>query len=243
MTSTTTSTPSPARRIATRAGTVSPPSELTADRITRSLLGYGVIAGPLYVVTSLIQAVTRDGFDLRRHAWSQLALGGPGWIQTTDFVVTGLMVIAFAVGLRRALSTGVGATWSPRLIAVFGLSLVVAGVFHVDPGAGFPVGVAASPTISTSGLVHFVAGGVGFAALAAGLLVLARRLAGEGVMGRARACRITAPLFLLAFLGMASGQLGDAGIPAFVVGVVAVLILLSTLAVHRYRLMPDTDGR
>ncbi|MEN3309228.1 MAG: hypothetical protein V7603_5430, partial [Micromonosporaceae bacterium] len=39
-----------------------------AARITRSLLGYGVIAGPGYVVVSLVQALTRDGFDLRRHA-------------------------------------------------------------------------------------------------------------------------------------------------------------------------------
>ncbi len=30
----------------TLAGTVSTPDELTADRVTKSLLGYGVIAGP-----------------------------------------------------------------------------------------------------------------------------------------------------------------------------------------------------
>ena len=48
------------------------------SRITKSLLGYGVIAGPLYVIVALSQALTRDGFDLSRHAWSSLALGGPG---------------------------------------------------------------------------------------------------------------------------------------------------------------------
>ena len=35
--------------IPTRAGTASSREELTADRITKSLLGYGVIAGPIYV--------------------------------------------------------------------------------------------------------------------------------------------------------------------------------------------------
>ena len=45
-----------------------------ADRVTRSLLGYGIIAGPMYVLISLAQAVTRDGFDLARHEWSLLAL-------------------------------------------------------------------------------------------------------------------------------------------------------------------------
>ena len=42
-----------------------PPAGCTAEaRITRSLLGYGVIAGPFYIVVSLAQALARDGFDL-----------------------------------------------------------------------------------------------------------------------------------------------------------------------------------
>ena len=53
-----------------------------ADRVTKSLLGYGVIAGPIYVVVALAQAVTREGFDLARHQWSLLANGSNGWIQT-----------------------------------------------------------------------------------------------------------------------------------------------------------------
>ena len=52
-----------------------------AERITKSLLGYGVIAGPIYVVTVAAQAATRNGFDPTRHAASQLANGDFGWIQ------------------------------------------------------------------------------------------------------------------------------------------------------------------
>ena len=85
-----------------------------ADRVTSSLLGYGVIAGPMYVAVSLAQALTREGFDLSRHQWSLLANGGPGWIQIANFVVTGLMVIAFAVGLRRALAPGPGRALGAR---------------------------------------------------------------------------------------------------------------------------------
>jgi len=44
-------------------------------RVTRSLLGYGILAGPLYIVVALAQALTRDGFDLSRHPWSLLANG------------------------------------------------------------------------------------------------------------------------------------------------------------------------
>ena len=59
-----------------------------AERVTRSLLGYGIIAGPMYVLISLVHAVTRDGFDLRRHQWSLLANGSFGWIQIANFVLS-----------------------------------------------------------------------------------------------------------------------------------------------------------
>lgn len=229
--------------IPTRAGAASAPQELTADRITKSLLGYGVIAGPIYVITSVTQALLRDGFDLARHSWSQLALGGPGWIQVTNLVVTGLMTVAAAIGLRRALRTGPAATWSPRLLAGFGLSMVVAGVFRVDPAGGFPVDMPQATTISSSAVVHLLAGAVGFPCLAAALVVLARRLSREGFGRLSTACRIVGPAFLVGFACLASGVLGAAGIPVFVIAVIAVFALLSGVSVHRYRQMPNTDGR
>lgn len=64
-----------------------------AERITRSLLGYGIIAGPMYVLISLGQAVTRDGFDLVRHEWSLLANGSFGWIQSANLVLSGAMIM------------------------------------------------------------------------------------------------------------------------------------------------------
>jgi hypothetical protein len=90
-------------------------------RVTKSLLGYGVIAGPFYLVVSLAQALTRDGFELTRHAWSLLANGELGWIQIINFTLTGAMLVAFAVGLRRALAGGRGGRWAPRLIGAFGV--------------------------------------------------------------------------------------------------------------------------
>ncbi|WP_442945873.1 DUF998 domain-containing protein [Nonomuraea sp. LPB2021202275-12-8] len=53
---------------------------------------------------------SRDGFDPRRHALSQLALGEHGWIQTAAFALAGLLVLASALGLRRLLRDGPGRT-------------------------------------------------------------------------------------------------------------------------------------
>lgn len=228
--------------IPTRAGTTSSPEELTADRITKSLLGYGVVAGPIYLATSLIHALARPGFDLSRHAWSQLALGEPGWIHTTALTLTGLMVIAASIGLRRALLTGPAASWSPRLLAIFGLSMITAAVFPVDPAGGFPTDQPHTTTISTTAMIHMLAGAIGFASLSASLVLLGRRLSREGFPALATACRIIGPLFLAAFAAMASATLGTAGIPVFVIAVITVFTLISAVFVHRYRHMPNTAG-
>jgi hypothetical membrane protein len=106
--------------------------------VTRGLLVCGVASGPLFVGVSLIQALTRPGFDLTRHPISLLSLGDLGWIQIANFVLSGLLAIAYAVGMRRVLHQGRGGTWGPLLIGAYGAGLIAAGIFPPDPGFGFP---------------------------------------------------------------------------------------------------------
>ncbi|MEU5942478.1 DUF998 domain-containing protein [Micromonospora sp. NPDC047548] len=205
-----------------------------AARITRSLLGYGIIAGPLYVVVALAQALTRDGFDLSRHAWSLLANGELGWIQITNFIVTGLMTVAAAIGLRRALPPGRGGTWAPLLIATYGVSLIGAGIFRADPAQGFPAGTPETTTVSWHGWLHFMAGGIGFLCLIAACFVLASRFARDGRRRLAWFSRITGVVFLAGFVGIASGSHGPTTL-AFVAAVVTVWAWLATVSVRFYR--------
>lgn len=205
-----------------------------AGRITRSLLGYGIIAGPLYVVVALAQAVTRDGFDLTEHAWSLLSNGNLGWIQITNFIVTGLMTVAAAVGLRRAVRPGRGGTWAPLLIAGYGVSLIGAGIFRADPMQGFPAGTPATTTISWHAMMHFVVGFIGFTCLIAACFVLASRFSRDGQRQLAWSSRITGVLFLGGFAGIASGSHGPTTL-AFVAAVVIVCAWLCTVSVHFYR--------
>lgn len=204
--------------------------------ITRSLLGYGVIAGPIYTVASLIQALTRDGFDLTRHQWSLLANGGPGWIQVVNFMLAGLMTIAGAVGLRRALASGRSATWGPRLVGVFGLGLIGAGVFRADPALGFPPGAPDGVgEVTVAGSLHFVVAGIGFGCLVAACFVLARRFTAEGRRGWAVYSRATGVLFLGGFVGVASGNATVATNLGFVAAVLIAWGWLSAISVHHYR--------
>ena len=216
---------------------VTRPDDCTpAERVTRSLLGYGVVAGPVYVGVTLAQALTRDGFDLRRHQWSLLANGSLGWVQVANFVVTGLMVLAGAAGLHRSLVTGPGSRWAPRLIAVYGASLVAAGVFRADPALGFPAGTPAGPgEVSWHGLLHFAAGGIGFTCLAAACFTLARRYAVAGRRGFARWSRATGAVFLAGFAMVASSGGSEAGNLAFTAAALAVWAWLSAVALDAYR--------
>jgi hypothetical membrane protein len=210
------------------------PNCTPAARITKSLLGYGVIVGPIYVVVALAQALTRDGFDLSRHAWSLLANGDFGWIQITNFVVTGLMTVAAAVGLRRASPAGRGSTWGPLLIAVYGVSLLGAGVFRADPAQGFPVGTPEPATISWHGMLHFMVGGVGFLCLIVACFIMAGRFTRDGQRRLAWFSRITGVVFLAGFAGIASGSHGPTTL-AFVAAVLTVWAWLTTVSVHFYR--------
>jgi hypothetical protein len=222
---------------ATTAGTADGTHDCTpAERVTRSLLGYGVIAGPLFVGVSLAQALTREGFDLRRHQWSLLANGSYGWVQVTNFVLTGLMVVAAAAGLHRAWTTGPGARWAPRLIAVYGASLVAAGVFRADPALGFPAGTAVGPgEVSWHGLLHFAAGGIGFTCLAVACFAVARRYAAAGRRGFARWSRATGSAFLGGFAMLASSGGAEFANLVFTAVVIAVWAWLSAVASDAYR--------
>jgi hypothetical protein len=207
-----------------------------ARQVTRSLLGYGLFAGPTYVVVSLAQALTRDGFDLTSHPWSVLANGSYGWIQVTNLLVTGLMVILFAVGLRRALASGPGALWAPRLLAVYGLGLAAAGVFRADPTDGFPVGSPPGPgVVSWHGMLHMAFAGVGFACLTAACLVLARRYASERRTGWAWFSRVVGVAFLTGFAMLASGGGSPASIITFIGAVILVSGWMTAVSFDRYR--------
>ena len=52
-----------------------------------------MLAGPFYLALGLIQALVRDGFDFARHPLSVLANCPGGWVQTANFVLTGVLVV------------------------------------------------------------------------------------------------------------------------------------------------------
>lgn len=192
---------------------------------TQPLLRCGILAGPLYLIVGFAQALTREGFDVSRHALSLLSNGELGWIQVGNFLVSGILVIAGATGLRRVLRGSRGGTWVPILLAGYGVGLLGAGVFKADPGLGFPPGTPLQSTgMSTSGMLHFAFGGFGFYALIAACMVWARRSQGVKESSWTIYSVVTGIGFLVSFAAVASGSQSSATILAFYAAVTWVWI-------------------
>jgi hypothetical protein len=174
------------------------------------LLTCGAVAGPLYITLGVIQMLIRPGFDPTRHDLSLMSNGDLGWIQIANFVMTGLLVIAGAVGMKHVLPSSRGGTWGPLLVGIYGLGLIGAGIFVADPALGFPPGTPADAHgISWHGMMHFVAGGIGFLALIVACFVFARRFSVLGQRRWAIYSLVTGIAFFAAFFGIATGtQLG-----------------------------------
>jgi hypothetical protein len=169
-----------------------------SHQTARLLMTAGIVAGPLFLAVFALQAFTRNGFDPGRHPLSLLSLGQLGWIQIANFVVTGALLVACAVGLRHVLHRGRGGTWGPWLVGAFGAGLILAGVLVTDAGAGFPSGApAGAPKLSWHGALHEVGYLVALVSWTAACLVFRGRFAALGQRGWARACVATVAAFLV----------------------------------------------
>lgn len=198
---------------------------------SRALLGALAVSGPLWAAVSLIQAFTRPGFDLSRHPLSMLSLGDLGWLQIANFIVAGVLAIIGARGLRQATESA----WAPRLVTIYGAGYILAGVFTLEPAAGFPVGTPTAPPTGMawhSGL-HLLSGMIAFIALAAALIVLGRVFSRRHERGWAWGAIIAAVVVILATFASSAQLLAPSIILA--VGVIAGMVTLSVIALKLRR--------
>lgn len=173
----------------------------TPARRPSRLLTAGLLAGPVFVGSFLIQGALRPGYDPLRHPVSSLSLGPGGWVQMVTFWVTGLLVLAFAVGLRRA---GAGRA-VPILIALVGAGLVGAGFFACDPISGYPPGAPVPAPRTAHGIAHDLFSTPVFTVLPAAMLVMAKRFRRAGERGWAVGSALCAPAFFACFVIAAIG--------------------------------------
>ena len=201
------------------------------------LLSGSLLAGPIYILVGIAQILTRAGFDITRHPLSMMSLGNFGWIQIANFIVTGLLVLAGAIGLRRLAQGDRRLKWGALLLGIYGLGVLGGGLFVPDPALGFPPGTPDTypETTSWHGSLHFIFGQIGFLALIAASFVYARYFAAKGLRGWAMFSAFTGAFFLFASVAGVVTSVGDSaalGLLALYVAVALAWIWLAALSYY-----------
>lgn len=139
--------------------------EPESDRLTRGLIGCGLVAPVAALAVFGLAASRAPGYDHAADTISKLSVRGEGepWLWTSGLILYSLLMGLFAMGLRRRLaSVGSGRRlW----VAILGHAALMAGValFRDDlrPGGFFTV----------EGAVHDILSGMAFSALVFAMLV------------------------------------------------------------------------
>ncbi len=172
-----------AKENTTMARSVKEPSKGMGEQpvALRLWLSCGAIGPLLFIVVFLIEGATRTDYSPLRHPISSLSIGDLGWMQVANFVITGILLLAFALGLRRTLRPTV---WGPLLIGFVGIGLIGSGIFITDPLNGYPPGTPLLPTVRTvHGILHDLFGIPVFVGLPIACFVFGRLFARLGERG------------------------------------------------------------
>lgn len=202
---------------------------------TRSFLGWGVVAGPFYLLVAVVHALLRPGFDFSKHALSLLMATDTGWIQRANLILVGLMVIAAAIGFGRSIEGRRGA-WLRVLVATYGVALIGSGIFAPDPMNGFPPGM--DETVTMSGLLHLVFGAIGFLALGAAAIVFSGWCRSRERRGGAITSLIAGVVVVAGFVAGGALSQSPAGVLLLWVAVVVGFAWLLWASVLSYQEVP-----
>jgi hypothetical membrane protein len=148
-------------------GTVAPGA--TRRRSALPALAWAGIVGPvLFTAVFLAQEALRRGeFNPVAEPVSALEAGPNGWVQRLNFLVFGLLTMAFAIGLHRGMRQTRGGWVGPALLFLTGLGALVSTAV---PWREDAAGVAYAP------VGHILGGMIFFLGSPVALLVLSRRM-------------------------------------------------------------------
>ena len=172
--------------------------------IQQLLLHCGMIAGPLFVIVFLIEGSLRANYDILRQPVSTLAIGKRGWIQQANFIVVGILMLAYAFGLNMALAAYGGSFWAPFLVGLYAIGLIGAGIFVTDK-TGMPSNAPAPQKRDVRGAIHDLSSLVVFIPLFIACFVLAHLFAASGSWGWQLYSIATGILFGVGFILFARG--------------------------------------
>jgi hypothetical membrane protein len=127
------------------------------------------VAGPLiFAVVALVHSLLRPDHSLLRHPVSALAAGPSGWLQNVNFLLFGVLMIAYAIGLHLGVRPTRWGLVGVMFLVLSGVGLMWGGVFPATDDTGAFDG---DRLLHIPGFVMtFLGGGIG-------LVLMSRRMA------------------------------------------------------------------
>lgn len=142
---------------------------MTKIHISRILSFCGILAPPTIIIIIIIAGLLTPGYNHLTDIISDLCGQGstaPG-LMTAGFFAYGVLIIGFSYGLYLRLQKGIKARIIWFTLTLYGIGMVLAGIFQDSPGIG-------SDSINTEGILHniFITGA--FFSLLMGVSVFAK---------------------------------------------------------------------
>ncbi|HEY4197137.1 MAG TPA: DUF998 domain-containing protein [Mucilaginibacter sp.] len=135
-----------------------PPKVILRTFWHTALLFCGILGPLIFLIVYFTFGQVSPDFDMLRQPIGRLELMKYGWIQSVNFIVFGLFIIAFAFGLRIELKAGFAVNLLPLSQIFIALGMILLGLFIHEPD-------------------HTYASMISSAALIISLLLFARRFA------------------------------------------------------------------
>jgi hypothetical membrane protein len=161
--------------------------------VTAGLAAAGLVGPTWFAVLVVLQGLLHPDYSHVALPISALAAWPSGWIQNVNFVVFGVLMGAYAIGLHLGVRQGPGGALGPALLVLSGVGLVLAGTF--------PWRAADGDFVVPPG--HLAGAFLSFLGAGSGLMVLSWRLAADPLWrGLARYALVTGITLVVLFLAL-----------------------------------------
>jgi hypothetical membrane protein len=136
----------------------------------RRLAAWAGIIGPvLFVAVFTIEGWLRPGYEPLKMYVSALSLGPRGWIQMANFILLGLLLLVFTIGVAAEFRDGKASRGGLILLAIIAVLFIVSGPFRMDPM------FTPANQVTVHGTIHGISGAIIFVLMPISCFVYLRR--------------------------------------------------------------------
>ena len=129
----------------------------------------GMLGTALFTLSFTIQGFLRPDYHPAESYISELSIGPLGWIQMVSFMVLGISILFFSLGIKSSFPTGKASKSASMLFMTIGICYFLSGPFITDPKAMF------DHQQTVHGIIHGILGAIVFTLSTASCFVLWRR--------------------------------------------------------------------